>query len=222
MKPVPAIVVGTGGMGRETLAILEAHNRSGAEPQFDILGFLTNQQDQHGSQVDGNSVLGPETAVRDFPGARSVCAIGDPRARIAVVQRLTQAGAVFMTAVHPAAVSHTQHEIGEGTIIAPGAVITVNVRIGQHVIINNNASISHDCIIEDFVTIAPCATVTGHVHLGNGAELGANCTILPRIRIGRGALVGAGAVVTRHVAPNTVVAGVPATVIREFDPDQRL
>lgn len=222
MKPVPAIVVGTGGMGRETLAILEARNRSGAQPPFEILGFLTNQQDQHGSQVDGHSVLGTESAAIGYPGARSICAIGDPRARMAVVQRLTQSGATFLTAVHPAAVCHTQHEIGEGTIVAPGAVITVNVRIGQHVILNNNASISHDCVIEDFVTVAPCATVTGHVHLGYGAELGANCTILPRIRIGRGALVGAGAVVTRHVAPNTIVAGVPAAVIREFDPDDRL
>lgn len=222
MKPIPAIVIGSGGMGRETLAILEAHNRSGAQPPFDILGFLTNQPDQHGSQVDGYPVLGPEIVVADHSGARSVCAIGDPRARIAVVQRLTQAGAVFMSAVHPAAVSHMHHDVGAGTIIAPGVVITVNVRIGQHVIINNNASISHDCVIEDFVTIAPCATVTGHVHIGHGAELGANCTILPRIRIGPGALVGAGAVVTRHVAPNTIVAGVPATVIREFDPDERL
>lgn len=222
MNPVPAIVIGTGGMGRETLAILEAHNRSSAQPSFEILGFLTNQQDQHGSQVDGYSVLGPETAATGYPGARCICAIGDPRARIATVQRLTEAGAAFMNAVHPAAVCHTRHEIGEGTIIAPGAVITVNVRIGQHVIINNNASISHDCVIEDFVTIAPCAAITGHVHIGYGAELGANCTILPRIRIGHGALVGAGAVVTRHVAPNTVVAGVPAAVIREFDPDERL
>ncbi len=222
MNPIPAIIVGTGGMGRETLAILKAHNRIGAQPNFEILGFLTNQQDQHGSLVDGYAVIGPETAATGYPGAQAVCAIGDPRTRIPVVQRLTQTGVTFLTVAHPTAVCHTQQDIGEGTIIAPGAVISVNVRIGQHVIINNNASISHDCVVEDFVTIAPCATVTGHVHLGHGAELGANCTILPRIQIGRGALVGAGAVVTRHVAPNTIVAGVPATVIREFDPDERL
>jgi sugar O-acyltransferase (sialic acid O-acetyltransferase NeuD family) len=222
MNPVRVAIVGTGGMGRETLAILCEHNRVGGQPPFEILGFLTNQHDQHGSEVDGIAVLGPETSLGDLPNAKAICAIGDPRARIAVVERMTKAGGLFACVMHPSAVCHTNHAIGAGTIVSPGAVITVNVRIGDHVILNNNVSISHDCIIEDFATIAPCAAVTGHVHIGYGAELGANCTILPRIRIGRGALVGAGAVVTRHVAPNTVVAGVPATVVREFSPNERL
>jgi sugar O-acyltransferase (sialic acid O-acetyltransferase NeuD family) len=209
-------------MGRETLAILCEHNRVGGQPLFEILGFLTNQHDQHGSQVDGFTVLGSETSIDVTADAKAICAIGDPRARIAVVHQMTEAGGRFACAIHPSAVCHTNHALGAGTIISPGTVITVNVRIGDHVILNNNVSISHDCIIEDFATIAPCAAVTGHVHIGYGAELGANCTILPRIRIGRGALVGAGAVVTRHVAPNTVVAGVPATVVREFSPSDRL
>ena len=46
-----------------------------------------------------------------------------------------------------------------------------------------------------------------------GASIGSNATILAGITIGEGALVGAGAVVTRDVAPYTVVAGVPARVI---------
>lgn len=44
--------------------------------------------------------------------------------------------------------------------------------------------------------------------------LGASVTILPGVKVGRGAIVGAGAVVTKDVAPYTVVAGIPAKVIR--------
>ena len=45
--------------------------------------------------------------------------------------------------------------------------------------------------------------------------LGARVTICPGVTIGEGAIVGAGAVVTKDVPPCTVVAGVPAKVIRK-------
>ena len=41
-------------------------------------------------------------------------------------------------------------------------------------------------------------------------------TILPGVRIGAGSVVAAGAVVTRDVPPATLVAGVPAAVVREL------
>ena len=46
------------------------------------------------------------------------------------------------------------------------------------------------------------------------ADLGVGAVVLPGARIGRGAQVGAGAVVAGEVAPNTVVAGVPARPLR--------
>jgi acetyltransferase-like isoleucine patch superfamily enzyme len=47
--------------------------------------------------------------------------------------------------------------------------------------------------------------------------LGANVVVTDGVRIGKGAIVAAGAVVTRDVPPHTVVAGVPARVIKEID-----
>ena len=48
-----------------------------------------------------------------------------------------------------------------------------------------------------------------------GASIGSNATILCGITIGQGAIVGAGSVVTKDVAPNTIVAGNPAHVVRK-------
>jgi acetyltransferase-like isoleucine patch superfamily enzyme len=50
-----------------------------------------------------------------------------------------------------------------------------------------------------------------------GASIGSGSTILCGITIGRNAIVGAGAVVTKDVPENTVVAGVPARIIRKLD-----
>ena len=57
------------------------------------------------------------------------------------------------------------------------------------------------------ITIAP-------IHVGRGAWLAAGATILQGVTVGDDAVVAAGAVVTRDVPPRTLVAGVPARIIR--------
>lgn len=57
----------------------------------------------------------------------------------------------------------------------------------------------------------------GSIIIEEDVWIGANCVITPDVRIGRGAIVGAGAVVTRNVAPFSIVAGVPAREIGRRD-----
>jgi UDP-2-acetamido-3-amino-2,3-dideoxy-glucuronate N-acetyltransferase len=47
-----------------------------------------------------------------------------------------------------------------------------------------------------------------------GASIGTNATILAGVTVGEGAIIGAGAVVTKDVPRHTIVAGVPARVLR--------
>jgi maltose O-acetyltransferase len=55
------------------------------------------------------------------------------------------------------------------------------------------------------------------VTIGNDVWIGGNCTILPGVTIGNNVVVAAGAVVTKDVPDNCLVAGVPAKVIRKLD-----
>ena len=50
--------------------------------------------------------------------------------------------------------------------------------------------------------------------IGNDVWIGINAVILRGVTVGHGAIIGAGALVTKSVAPYTIVAGVPATVVR--------
>ena len=56
------------------------------------------------------------------------------------------------------------------------------------------------------------------VEIGHDVWIGHGVTILPRCRIGNGAVVAAGAVVTRDVAPYTIVGGVPARLLKDRFP----
>ena len=53
-----------------------------------------------------------------------------------------------------------------------------------------------------------------HVIIGNDVWIGCNCLIIEGVKIGDGAIIGAGAVVTKDVPPYSIVAGVPAKVIK--------
>ena len=52
------------------------------------------------------------------------------------------------------------------------------------------------------------------VRVEDGADIGVNAVLLPGVTVGKGAIVGAGAVVTKDVEPYTIVAGVPAKLLR--------
>lgn len=91
------------------------------------------------------------------------------------------------------------------------------VRIGDHVMIGPAVQIytaAHDLQAETrnqgWETAKP-VVIEENVWIGGGAIL------LPGVIIGRNAVVGAGAVVSRSVPANTVVAGNPARVIREIE-----
>lgn len=57
----------------------------------------------------------------------------------------------------------------------------------------------------------------GRIEIGNNCFIGARCIIMPGVTIGDNCIVGAGSVVTKSIAPNTVVAGNPARPITDID-----
>ena len=110
-----------------------------------------------------------------------------------------------------------------------------NIRVGKNVFINagccfqdqGGIEIGDGCLIGQQVVIATLNhafeperrndMTPARVTLGKRVWVGAHATILPGVRIGDNAVVAAGAVVTKDVPANTVVAGVPAKVIRKID-----
>ena len=89
-----------------------------------------------------------------------------------------------------------------------GIEIGDNVLIGQQVVI---ATVNHDFMPKRRANMLPAP-----VKIGDDVWIGARATILPGVTVGSGAVIAAGAVVTKDVPENTVVAGVPAKIIKNI------
>ena len=96
------------------------------------------------------------------------------------------------------------------------------IEVGKYTNIQDNSVLhvadQYPCIVGDYVTVGHCAllhacTVEDHVLIGM------HSTILDGAVIGRGSIVAAGAVVTKNtiVPPFSLVAGIPAKVIKKLD-----
>lgn len=57
----------------------------------------------------------------------------------------------------------------------------------------------------------------GKIIIGDNVNIGMNAMILPGVRIGNNSIIGAGAIVTKDVEDNTIVAGVPAKRIETIE-----
>lgn len=112
-----------------------------------------------------------------------------------------------------AKMNHPQNiTIGQNSIVGPETVFLSQggVVIGKNV---NISGFSYIISQEHNVHSPGLETILDTVFIDDFAWLATNVTILPGVRIGRGALVAAGAVVSKDVAPHTVVGGVPAKKI---------
>ena len=123
-------------------------------------------------------------------------------------------------------------KVGAFVEIQKGVTIGKNCKISSHSFVCEGVHIEDNCFIGHGVMFTndlfPRSTnadgsqqtdadwKTIETFVKKGASIGSNATILCGVTIGENALVGAGAVVTKDVPANTVVAGNPARIIKQI------
>jgi acetyltransferase-like isoleucine patch superfamily enzyme len=162
-----------------------------------------------GSIIGANSVLytniqlGEQVLIGDLASIREGCVVGDRAIIGRSVMMLYNCTVGAFSRVQDQA-----HLVGD-------MQIEEHVFIGMQVVTTND----NDVYLRRYGLASP--TVVRGPAIRRFAAVGAGATILPGVEIGEGALVAAGAVVTKDVEPWTIVAGVPARVMRPVPVDWR-
>ena len=127
--------------------------------------------------------------------------------------------------IEPGAIIRDLVEIGNNAVIMMGAVINIGAKIGEKTMIDMNVVVGGRAEIGANCHIGAGSVIAGVIEppsadpviIENDVLVGANSVILEGVRVGKGSVVAAGSVVTKNVEPYTVVAGVPAKVIKKVD-----
>ena len=145
--------------------------------------------------------MGKDVKVYDFVNLYG-CTIGD-RTKIGTFVEI-QKGATI----------GADCKVSSHTFICEGVTIEDGVFVGHNVSFINDKYPRSTNPNGAMQTEADWAVVPTLVK--KGASIGTTTTVLCGVTIGENAIIGAGSVITKDVPPNTVVAGVPARVIRKL------
>jgi len=211
------LIVGAKGFAKEVLEILHQLNETKNLVFYD--------------DVNNNS---PDLLFNCFPVIKNIDAaveylktvdnrftlgIGNPRLRKIFADKFQKLGGKLTSTISPYSnLGHYEVNIGEGCNIMTGVVITNDIKIGHGVLINLNCTIGHDSTLGNFVELSPGVHISGNCNIGSYCNIGTNASILPKLSIGNNVIVAAGAVVTKDVPDNCMVAGVPAIIKKQLNP----
>lgn len=204
-------IVGAGGFGREVLGWLA--NEQTLLREYEFSGFLDDDLDAlSGFEIESRVV----ERIKDFqPGPDDffICGIGSVEWKKRLCQPMIDAGARFLTLVHPTALLGRNVRLGDGVVICPRVTLTCDISVGAMAMINCHSSAGHDVRIGAWSSISAHCDLTGGTVVEEEVFLGSGVRVIPAKVIGTKATVGAGSVVIRNVPPGSRVFGNPA---REF------
>jgi len=123
----------------------------------------------------------------------------------------------FSQLIHSTAHVSPYAKVGQGVFVGAKSVIGPGAVLSDYVFVGSGVTVAHDTVLHKYVRLNPGSNIAGHVEIFDGAMIGLGANVLEELVIGRGAVVAAGAVVISDVNERTLVAGVPAIVMKVYE-----
>jgi len=204
-------IVGAGTYGE---AMCELANILG----YNVEGFYDDDHEKHGKLLMGVKIIDSFNNLKkeDFLDKNFIVAVGNNKIRQNMCCKINKHGGHTPSLIHPTAVISPSAQIGNGVYIQAMAYVWTNVKIDDYCIISPNVVIAHHSIIGEACLVSTGTVVGASIKIKEKSFLGIGTIIVTGIsEIGENSLIGAGAVVLKNVAPNSVMVGNPARLLRK-------
>jgi acetyltransferase EpsM len=201
----PMIVVGTGGLARQAIDLLEGlgctlHFYNDERPELDFFGHpIVNR-------LDSNRY------------ASGLICLSDPVTKRKFAQLFASHAIPARKLIAPTCGVSRYAEVGVGSMLLGNVIVEADAEIGEHCLVNCFALVAHESVIEDHSGIGPHVCLLGGCRIGKRTLIGANATVLPGVHVGDDIVIGANAVVPKNLTVPGIYTGSPAQLARSFSP----
>lgn len=208
-------IYGAGGLGSDVYILAKQMEFAGTNFFEDII-YLTDN-------VTFDEFMGcPVISFIDFTkkynkdNAKIVIAVGEPRVREILANKVCENDFSLATLIHPQVYVCENTEIASGCIISQGTFVGANTKIGKNtVVISANTSIGHDINIGENCVVGGVCVIGGNTKIADNVYIGGGASVREHITIGEKVVVSMGAFVTRDLEEKDVAIGNPARVMRK-------
>lgn len=205
------VIVGAGALGQELAWLIEEINDN--KLTWNIRGFLDDFAFINNKEVLGYPVLGKYDDFKSFLDCHFIVGFGDASLREKVIKNMNLKDVKWATLISPTVRVHHSNKIGKGVVIGRYTDLTVNCTLEDFVMLNIHVVLGHEVSVGMYSIISPNVTVNGGGKIGRACQIGSNAFVR-EVSVGDYSIVGASSCVVKDVEPNSIVAGVPAKVIK--------
>ena len=212
------VLLGGGGHASDILMVYEYIAQATGVPH-PVIGILDDAPVQpHRFESRGVRHIGSIADIQGVGATHFVIAVGWPRPRRLIWERIRGFSLKPDQAIHPMSFIDSRVPIGEGVVVLAQVSVNAGSSIGAHAYLSHGSLFGHDCHVRDFASVMPGASISGDTEVGEGAMIGANAILLQGLSVGEWATLGAGSVATKSVPADATAVGVPARVVKHSAP----
>lgn len=209
-KTEPIVIVGAGGMGRDTQWLIERINEAEKKDVYEIIGYIDDGI-RPGTMINDHKVLGGMEYLLNHKKRLAVAfALGNAKVRKKLVEKsLENRYLWYPNLIDPSVIMSKRVMLGCGNIICTSVIMTTNIWIGDFNLICNRSIVGHDDRIGNYNTMYPGVLLSGNVKINTLTEVGTGSQIIQGLRVTDEVIIGAGSTVIKDIEKPGTYVGSP-------------